>query len=154
MTLYEQSQAAYEEIGEWYGAEAVYGQGKVALRKGNFARAVRSFRDAITAGRESAPLTFNALEGLGAVWAEQGEGERAATLWGGVEALRRASGTGREPYERPDYERWTAAARARFDAATFAAAWEAGRALSREDVIAEALRRTDKDSASEVGRVP
>jgi hypothetical protein len=40
---------------------------------------------------------------------------------------------------RADYEGSLAAARAQLDAATFAAAWKAGRAMSLEQAIAEAL---------------
>ncbi len=57
-------------------------------------------------------------------------------------ALRRgraARGLPREAYDTPDYERWLATARARFDPASFAAAWAEGEAMSLEQAVAYAL---------------
>jgi hypothetical protein len=80
-----------------------------------------------------------ALEGLAAIAAAQGAGERAARLWGAAEALREQTSLPKDALVNQDYERWMAAARTRFDAATFAAAWAAGRALTLEQAIAAAL---------------
>ena len=46
-----------------------------------------------------------------------------------------------DPIDRADYDRDVAAIRAQLDETTFAAAWAAGRALSLEQAIAEALNR-------------
>ena len=48
-----------------------------------------------------------------------------------------------DPTARADYERAVAVTRAQLDAATFAAAWAAGRAIPLEQVLAEALRATE-----------
>jgi hypothetical protein len=54
-------------------------------------------------------------------------------------ALRESIGATLPPDGHPAYERTLAATRAQLDEATFAAAWEAGRALSLEQAIAYAL---------------
>jgi hypothetical protein len=46
-------------------------------------------------------------------------------------------------FQQASYERGVAAARALLDQATFAAAWAAGRAMTLEQAIAEALDRND-----------
>jgi hypothetical protein len=79
------------------------------------------------------------LQGLAAVACDQDDARRAAQLLGAVEALREAIGSPLFPLERADYDRTSAAVRAQLDAATFAAAWEAGRAMSLEQAITYAL---------------
>jgi len=64
--------------------------------------------------------------------------ERAARLFGAVEAAHHASGTAMSPGDRIEYDRHVAAARAQMDAKAFAAAWAAGRALSLDQASAEA----------------
>jgi hypothetical protein len=76
--------------------------------------------------------------------------ERAARLLGATEVLLEASGKNFDDTERigngripitsqSDYERHVAAVRTALSDQAFAAAWEAGRALSLEQAIAEAL---------------
>jgi predicted ATPase/transcriptional regulator with XRE-family HTH domain len=79
------------------------------------------------------------MAGLGSVAALDEEPERAARLWGAAERLRLAIGCRPAPAARTTYERAQAVARALLDDATFAAAWAAGRALTVEQAIAEAL---------------
>jgi hypothetical protein len=71
---------------------------------------------------------------------------RAARLLGAAEALRTVIGVQRPPAARPAYTRDVASARALLDDATFAAAWAAGRALTLEQAIAEALGEDDRGS--------
>jgi tetratricopeptide (TPR) repeat protein len=76
------------------------------------------------------------LEGLAAVAAAQGELAWAARLWGTAEALRDGMGTPIPPAYRADYERSVAATRTQLGAQAFAAAWEEGRAMTVEQVLA------------------
>jgi hypothetical protein len=115
--------------------------GKVALDQGDPGQAAL-FQQCIADYKESKWLSFSCLEGLAAVAMARGEGERAAGLWGAVEAARVATGVPVAAYEARDYNRWLAAARAQLDEATFAAAWAAGQAMSLEQAIAEAFRVT------------
>jgi DNA-binding NarL/FixJ family response regulator len=80
------------------------------------------------------------LEGLAGVAVTQGLVEQGARLFGACQALRESMGWPLALVYRANYEHDVGAARAQLDEATFAAAWAAGRALSLEQVIAEALR--------------
>jgi predicted ATPase/transcriptional regulator with XRE-family HTH domain len=79
------------------------------------------------------------MAGLGSVAALDEEPERAARLWGAAERLRLAIGCRPAPAARTTYERAQAVARAQLSKEAFAAAWAAGRALTVEQAIAEAL---------------
>jgi hypothetical protein len=68
-----------------------------------------------------------ALEGLAARYAAQGEFERAARLSGAAAAMREAIAAPLPPVERALIERWTPAARSKLGEAAFDAAWEEGR---------------------------
>ena len=59
---------------------------------------------------------------------------------GATEALREASAKPRSAGERVSHDRQAAALRTTLGEAAFAAAWAAGRALTLDQVIAEALR--------------
>jgi DNA-binding NarL/FixJ family response regulator len=67
-----------------------------------------------------------------------GNVEQAARLFGAAATLLEASDTAMWPLDRVGYESSLAAARAQLGEASFAAAWEAGRALPLEQAIAEA----------------
>src|SRR5207245_4493733 len=79
------------------------------------------------------------LEGFGAIALTQKQPERAARLLAAAAALREAGGHIPWPAERSALEHSLAAARAALDDPTFTAAWEVGRAMSREQAVAEAL---------------
>jgi predicted ATPase len=69
-----------------------------------------------------------------------GQAERAAHLLVAAEALREAFGLALEAPEHSRRERAVDAVRAALGDTTFKAAWEAGRALTPEEAVAEALR--------------
>jgi hypothetical protein len=79
------------------------------------------------------------LAGLGSAAALDNQPERAAGLWGAAERLQQAKGGRPAPTARATYERALLVARAQSSEPAFAAAWAAGRALSLEQAIAEAL---------------
>jgi len=78
------------------------------------------------------------LAGLGGV-IQQGLPERGARLFGAADVLFDASSLVVDPLNRADHDRNLAAARAQLGDDAFAAAWEAGRALTLEQALAEAL---------------
>jgi non-specific serine/threonine protein kinase len=80
-----------------------------------------------------------ALEAFAALAAGGGEGERAARLLGAAEAQREVIGVPVDASFHRDYDRTVAAARDALGEPAFAAARAAGRALSREAAVAEAL---------------
>jgi len=81
------------------------------------------------------------MVGLAGVAAVTEQPAQAARLFGAAEALVNAIWADILPVDRAEYDRYVAAARAKLDEASFAAAWAEGRALSFEQAITEALDR-------------
>jgi hypothetical protein len=79
------------------------------------------------------------LAGLGSVAALDAQPERAARLWGAAERLQQVIGCRPAPAARTTYERNVIAICTEFNTDTITAAWAAGRALSLEQAVAEAL---------------
>jgi hypothetical protein len=109
------------------------------IDQGDYARAAALFQALIVEHKEARWTLPAGLEGMAAIAAAQGVGERAVRLWGAAEALRETTGLPMDVFEVKDYQHWVAAIRAQLDDATFAAAWAAGRTMTLEEAIAEAL---------------
>jgi predicted ATPase/class 3 adenylate cyclase len=140
--LFEESLALRRQLGDREGIALSLGNlGSVALEQGDFAAAGALLREGLLLVRELGLQLAMAesLDGLARLAAAEGQLARAARLWGAAEALREALGAPQPLNEREAYDRQVAAARAAWDAASFAAAWEAGRALPLEQVLDEAL---------------
>ena len=113
--------------------------GAAACAHGDLQRARAALHEALHSSRSGGyQLTFtDTIVGLAHVATAAGEPLRAARLLGAVERL--AEGLGVPRLEHGALHRNAiAATRARLDEAAFAAAWEAGRALSASEVLAEA----------------
>ncbi len=80
------------------------------------------------------------LAGLAMEAAMQEQRERAARLYGAAHAVMPADAR-LSPLDRAHYDRTITAIGAQLDEVTFAEAWAAGRALTLEQAIAEALNR-------------
>jgi non-specific serine/threonine protein kinase len=112
--------------------------GYAAWLQGDGARAPACYRESLDlqAQLDAPNQIAECLEGIAAVLAERGRARAAARLLGAVEAHREAG------YVRLRYERHTrraASVRAQLGEAAWAAAWEAGRHLSWEQAVDEAL---------------
>lgn len=83
-----------------------------------------------------------ALEALARAAAAQGQPQRAARLYGAAQSLRDATGNPLPPFQQPERGIELAALREALGDAAFAAAWEAGASLTREQAIPEALTPT------------
>src|SRR5262245_37337620 len=83
------------------------------------------------------------LAGMAGVAAAQGHPERAARLFAAAYALFDTMGYRGEPQDRAEHDRNAAVARAQLGDQAFALAWEAGRTMSLEQGIAEALSITE-----------
>jgi len=115
--------------------------GETALGQGRLEEAAGWLHQAMAASRalnDQACIAW-CLAGLGSMAALDEEPERAARLWGAAERLRQAIGCRSAPAARATYERAVVAARAQLSEEGFAAAWEAGGALTLEQAISEAL---------------
>lgn len=131
-----------QEVGQTYGlAVTAQNRGLLLLRQGDVDAALTNMRHALQmlremgAGCESAEtLTFIA-------WAcqETGQAERAARLYGAAEALRARLALVLAIPLRALYEDALARLRRELSADAYAAAWEAGHALSAEQAYADAM---------------
>ncbi len=83
---------------------------------------------------------LDTLQSFGDLAAAEGQGERAARIWSAVETLRNAHACHLMAVEIAEQERSIAEIRAALGAEAFTAAWEAGRAMSLEQVIRCALQ--------------
>jgi hypothetical protein len=84
------------------------------------------------------------LEGFARVAAGRGYAIEAAHLYAAADKLRREIGNSLMAGEQADYDRAVATVRAQLDAATFEAAWAAGRAMTIETAIGYALESLAK----------
>jgi len=144
--LYEESLELYRTGGDQYGASlALYNLGDLAHREGqpDRARAYLCEGLAIALSQHNRLACAEYLEKLAALAASQDDPEQAARLWGAAEREREALGAARAPEHTDAHETEVGAARAAVSAATFSAAWAAGRALTLEDVVADVLSQSD-----------
>jgi predicted ATPase/DNA-binding SARP family transcriptional activator/Tfp pilus assembly protein PilF len=137
--LYEESLALARELGGARGiAGTLLGLGRVALHRGETTAARAFFAEGLATQREpgSKPQVVEGLEGLAAVAVAHGQAERAARLFGAAAGWWEGVPVPREQTEK---EAHLAALRVVLGDAAFAAAWEAGRALTWEQALALAL---------------
>jgi predicted ATPase/DNA-binding CsgD family transcriptional regulator len=134
--------AVAQEIEDSWVAFAAELLGYVDLERGNFDQAGESFRASLRYGetRHSIMRVAECLEGLAGVAGGVGTVTRAGRLLGAAEAIREHFGSPVPPPRRDRYERTLALARAGLHSDAFAAAWAAGRQLSKEDAVAYALQ--------------
>ena len=113
----------------------------IALEQGDAVEAGAKLRQSLVRERELGRTSRipSRLDRLAGVAGMQGNQEQAARLYGAAEGARTALGITKDPIPRARTEHHLAAARAQLGAAAWATAWAAGRTLSQEQAIAEAL---------------
>jgi ATP/maltotriose-dependent transcriptional regulator MalT len=126
-------------------AEALAHLGTVALRVGDYPQAAALYQQSLVLiwARGYTENIAEDLAGLAAVASLLRQSERAARLFGAVEALRKASGIRLSPLRRAENDRTVEGIRAHLDEATFAAAWKEGCTMPLEEVITYALETKD-----------
>jgi hypothetical protein len=134
--MLEESLRMFRELGDQFGiALLLTDMGGVALARDDAGHAERLYAEALALSWKIGDKRRAAfcLEGL-ATAAGPRQAGRAARLFGAAAALRDAIGSPLPPSERADYERGLATARAA-DPQTFAAEWDAGRAMEAEQAV-------------------
>jgi len=143
--LHQESLECFRSLGDQnFGLPWAYQSlGETALGLGNLPEAARWLAQGLTISQTLSDQASVAwcLAGLGSVAALDEEPERAVRLWGTAERLRQAIGCRPAPAARATYERAVALARAQLGEDAFAAAWEAGRAMSLEEALTYALEQ-------------
>ena len=122
--------------------------GLVALQQGDYQHAVEVFMESLRLSREAEyrVTTLMCLLGLADVFSDLKRDDRAARLFGAAEALRAAIGHLLAPQDQAESEGRLAATRSRLGAATFAAAWGEGRAMTQEQAVEYALKEMEGPS--------
>jgi predicted ATPase/DNA-binding SARP family transcriptional activator len=149
--LLEEALAIGRELGDKPGiALCVHNLGRFAWDRGEYAVARSHYAESLSIERELGNKRGIAedLEALGKVVGALGQPERAARLMGAAAAVRDAIGAPHWPVDRAEYECCLAAVRSTLDEAAFAAAWAAGRALTLEQAVADALEEPGADPAN------
>jgi hypothetical protein len=126
---------------KWGVAGALATLADVACMRGDDVRATALYRESLAFYRMSHSRlgTIGTLEGLARVAHRQGRLEEAIRLWAVTQAQREALGTPLWPVGRLAYERDLATLRAALGQEAFAAEWAAGRALTLDEAIEQAL---------------
>lgn len=114
--------------------------GRLALRRGELSRAAQIYAEGLTlrwADGDQISVA-SCLRGLAQTAVRSGQYERGVRLFAAAVALREAIGAGET--RSSGVEEPLAAARALLDERAFASAWAAGKALTIEDAVNEAVR--------------
>jgi non-specific serine/threonine protein kinase len=124
--------------------------GDVTREQDDQQRALAAYRESVALTRDHGDRRFltNAVAGIAAVAAEQGRLEPAARLYGAITMLRGQIGAGVEWWQRSRHEPTMAMLQERLAPEVFAAAWQAGEALSLTAIVAESLAVADLLAAS------
>ena len=124
----------------WAGFQ-LFGLSHIARLQGDLARALRLAREQLTTWRRLGVPRYLArcLESIGLIAAAASRGRQAARLLGAAEALRATVGELRAPYWQVEIEREIVSAREALGESQWSAALAAGRLLSLEEAVAEAL---------------
>jgi hypothetical protein len=147
--LFEEALALQRATGDGWGLSISLGYlGLLAGERGDYARAAAAHRESLQLRWDAAVWEDVAasLSDLASLAAATGRAEQAARLFGAAAAVRDETGRSFVLYfpERAVFERREAAARAALGADAYAVAEAAGRALAREQAVAEAAALADE----------
>jgi predicted ATPase/class 3 adenylate cyclase/DNA-binding CsgD family transcriptional regulator len=138
-TSFEEALSVSRETGEkQHAADALAHLGTVALRRGAYRESLSFYQQSLALNREQGYKNGLAedLAGLAEVASLLDQPEQAARLLGAVEALREASNIRLSPLRRAEYDRIVAVIGAQLDEAAFAKAWQEGRTMPLDEVLA------------------
>jgi tetratricopeptide (TPR) repeat protein len=144
MAYLEESLALWDALGNRIAsAQVLYQLGRVAQHQGDWPTARSRYAASVRTRpmHDVIPELLWGLAGLAVVAGAQGEPERAARLFGAIEALTEVERCSFAANERVDHERSVAAAAARavLGEEAFAAAWAEGRAMPLDEALRLAL---------------
>jgi predicted ATPase/DNA-binding CsgD family transcriptional regulator/transcriptional regulator with XRE-family HTH domain/Tfp pilus assembly protein PilF len=137
--FHEESLALHRELDYKMGiATALNNRGLVARAQDQYQLAAACYRESLTIcrGLGYQERIAEGLEGLAAVAVAQRQPRHGAWLLGCAERLRETIGVPVSPADRADYDRQVEALRAQLGPAAFRTAWDNGRAMTPEQVIA------------------
>ena len=142
--LFEENLTSDEILGdEWGKAVSRLNLGILAIEQHDPTRSEKLLLESLRAFRRlgDEDATSECLDSLAGVAGTQGEGVRAATLFGAAEAAREVLGIPIRPVDRDRYERFVAASQRGQGKRAWAAALSAGRSMSLQQATEYALSR-------------
>lgn len=137
-----ESLALFREVGDVsYIAIVTLREGYLARARGDEAQAAACYHEALALARSLDEIhgSAEALEAIAMLLGEQGMLERATGVLSAATHLRQVTAEPPRPSLQPAVERVTARLRAALGDEAFAAAWNMGRALSLDEVIAAVM---------------
>ena len=140
--LLEEALALQRQLGDSFGAAVSLGAlGSLAMDANDFVQARSFFAEGLALYRADGNMwgIYHRLLSFAQLAATQDRPERAAHLWGAVEALGEQFGMSMDAENRAIDDQYVARTHTQIDDSTFAAAWAAGRKLSLEQAITYAL---------------
>jgi predicted ATPase/DNA-binding XRE family transcriptional regulator len=147
--LYEESLELSRGLGDLAGAANALGNlGSVLHRMGRSREAAMLLRQSLRqrhAANDQRGIA-ECLAGLAGLANSRGAPERAARLFGAMHRLLERTGIQLHPTDRREHDRYAAAARGALDPQAWERAFAAGRALTLEEAVAEALREPREQS--------
>ena len=147
--LYEEGLTILRPLGEQrFLANALGNLGMVASAQGDYAAARALMEESLTIRRQLRDQSgiAGSLEDMAIVAQGQSQPSRAARFGGAASALRESIGSPRPPAFQEEADKTMASAREALGEDTFAAAWDAGQAMSWEQAVEYALAGTDGDA--------
>ena len=130
-----------------YAALACKGMGEVALSRREYDHALLFLREGVTRGKAAVLrlLTLDVLAGVIGTMPRRTTADvcLAAKIWGATEALHAEMGSGISPGDLRRKNVLIAEARSRINPRMFEAAWAEGHGLSRDEVVALALEKSE-----------
>jgi non-specific serine/threonine protein kinase len=150
VALHEESLALRRDVGDQGGiAQALDNLGRAALEHGDQQRALRLLREGLALSRELGDRSAWAmtLEDIGRALAMDGQLAQAARLWGAAGSMRDRFGTPMPAHRHKRHATAVEAARTQLGASPFDEAWEAGRTMSAEAAIEDALSEAQPGQA-------
>jgi hypothetical protein len=130
----------FQRIGQWRGVIwALHGLAYLAYKLRDLPRALTTTRQILVLDWEERRPICHYLEDIADIAGRIGRPELAGRLYGAADEQRARLGISVAPVYRAEYERDLNISRRAVGEAAFAAAWAAGRDLSPEQAIAEAL---------------
>jgi tetratricopeptide (TPR) repeat protein len=142
--LYTESLTLYREMDDKDEIPSLlHNLGYVAQHRDDYLQALALFKEGLAIQWEMGNQAGIAecLAGVAGVLATQGQAERGARLLGAAEALRETTRAARWPANRIEYDRSLTLLHESLDEATFGAALAAGRSMSTDRAITEALEQ-------------
>jgi predicted ATPase/DNA-binding CsgD family transcriptional regulator len=146
-TWFEESLTLAQEAGDREGAiEPLLGLARVALAQGDPIMARRRYQEGLATLRAMRSEAFLSayLEGLAALETTYGAPREAARLWGVADTLRTALGTPLPQVDQAADEHARAQARTALGEQSFRSVWAAGRWMTGEQAVAQALTAQDQ----------